>query len=174
MPRVRAYERIGDFLACAAARIDEPRGLQALERVLVEGHAPALPDGRLVGHHAEAGEGIEDIFRRAGNGARAVDVLDAHEPRAAMRAGVEPACQRADQRAEVQRACRRRRETAAIGCFGNGRHARVWRAAAAPPMRNGFMRVTMTRCERRDYAACAAPTCRCASGWQDAQVLPGT
>ena len=55
---------------------------------------------------------------RAGLNARRVQVLDAHEPAAAGRPGIEPARERRDQGAEVQRAGGRGREPADVhGCL---------------------------------------------------------
>lgn len=72
-------------------------GRQHSERGRIFGIAPALPDGRLVGVQVEGGERGEDLLRGAGHRARAVDVLDAHQPVARVGTCVEPARERADQ-----------------------------------------------------------------------------
>jgi hypothetical protein len=53
---------------------------------------------------AALGQLLQDVLVGAGLAARWVDVFDAHQPGAAMGAGIQPAGQGGDQRARVQRA----------------------------------------------------------------------
>ena len=58
--------------------------IQARERGRIRGLAPALEQHRLVGFHAEDGEGREDVLRRAGNLARRIEVFHADDPDAVL------------------------------------------------------------------------------------------
>ena len=48
-------------------------------------------------------EGLKDAIGSTGPGAGFVDVLDAHQPFAAVRAGLQITCRGGDDRAEVER-----------------------------------------------------------------------
>jgi hypothetical protein len=80
-----------DLGARASAAIGVAAGNQAVQRGLVEVATAGLPDGRLVRHEAQRRELAEDDLVHARRAARAVDVLDAHQPLAAVGAGVQPA-----------------------------------------------------------------------------------
>ena len=94
---VDMQQRVGNLFARAAAWIDQAGGLQLLQGFLIARNTVALPDGWLVCVHAEMLEGRQNLLGRAWDGARPVDVFNAYQPRAAMRARVQPACKRAHQ-----------------------------------------------------------------------------
>jgi hypothetical protein len=65
--------------------------------------ARALVHDRTLPIHPARFERLQDVVRSAAHDSRRVEVLDAHEPRAAVRARFEIAPDRGDERAEVQR-----------------------------------------------------------------------
>src|SRR5690348_15107585 len=100
--------------AAAPARKNVSCCVQSRECGCIRRLAAALEHHRLVGFHAEGGEGIEDVSRRAGNLAWRIEVFHADDPGAVLRARANPASDRGDQRAEMKRSGWRWRETAAI------------------------------------------------------------
>lgn len=92
MPFTHVHERIGDFLARAAARIEIAGGVELAQRLRVEAFATALPDRRFIGVQAKCVECAQDVIVGVPDAARVVDVLDPHQPVAAMGARVQPAC----------------------------------------------------------------------------------
>ena len=85
------------------------------ERILIDGGTSALVDHRLVRRHAERLERRKDLGIGAGDFARRIEILDAHDPPSAGRARKEPTPDRRDERAEMQPAGRRGREAAVVG-----------------------------------------------------------
>ncbi|EKZ96875.1 hypothetical protein D769_23174 [Cupriavidus sp. HMR-1] len=102
MPFAHVHERISDFLACAAARVEIAGGVELAQRLRVQALATALPDGRFVRVQAQRVERAQDVIVGAPDAARVVDVLDPHEPVAAMGARVQPARQRGNQGAQME------------------------------------------------------------------------
>ena len=112
-----------------------------------------LPQRRRVGLEAERGQLVHDQPFDAGHRARAVDILEAQQPAAAVRARVEPAGQRGHQRAGVQRAAGRGCEAADIAA------ARRQRAASAinPPPAAARCGVRAGPCAWPCSANCSQP-----------------
>ena len=99
-------------VACASRRRGRQAVRAAARRARAGRAAPRvrLPTRVSSGTQPTGCELREDELVGAGHAARRVDVLDAHQPAAAVRAGVEPAGQRGHQRAGVQRPGGRGRE----------------------------------------------------------------
>ena len=96
----------GDLGAGAGTEVGEVSRREARQRLLVEFRAGALADDRPVPLESEGVERPKDRIGGAGYLARPVDVLDANEPCAALRARIEVAADRRQERARVQRAGR--------------------------------------------------------------------
>ncbi len=109
-------QQAGDVGAGAGAAIGLTLGDEVLQRLGIARAALALPHRRRIGQQAAGGQLLQDELVGAGHAARAVDVFDAHQPGAAMRAGVQPGGQGRHQRAGVQRAGVRGREAAHVRC----------------------------------------------------------
>ena len=56
--------------------------------MVVGGAAPALPNERPIAVHAECIQGRHDPLGHAGSGALRIEILDAHQPLAAVKASV--------------------------------------------------------------------------------------
>lgn len=76
---------------------------ELVEGSLVQRATPALPHGRLIGCEPAGGQLSKDELVCAGHATGCVNVFDAHEPGAAMGAGIQPTGERGHQRAGVQR-----------------------------------------------------------------------
>jgi hypothetical protein len=87
----------GDVGPGAGAGVGLARCGQVVQRLLVQRATLALQHRRLVGQQATGGQLLQDQFGGAGHTARRVHVFDAHQPAAAVCAGVQPAGERRDQ-----------------------------------------------------------------------------
>ena len=113
----------------AAAGIGPAVVLEPGQRPLVERDPIRLSYRRRIGQQAAARQLAEDGLGRAGDVARPVQVLDAHQPAPALGPRIEPRGQRRDQRAGMEQAGGRGREAADVG-----RH-RI-RSPTRPPWRS--------------------------------------
>jgi hypothetical protein len=130
-----------DLAPAAAAGVGQAGGQQLVQRRLVGRAAGGLPQRRRVGHQAQRGQLAQDHLAPAGQAARGVDVLNAHQPAAALGAGVQPAGQRGHRAAGMQRAGGRRGKAAGAGAcrhrpghtrsigWPRCRSSRAWRVA---------------------------------------------
>jgi hypothetical protein len=110
----RARRRVANFLARAGAAIGQSGRLELFKRRAIGCETPALPEHFAIPLEAEALQRSQDVFRRARDIARRIDILHTHQPLAADAAGVEIAADRRDQRPEMQGSGGRRGKTAAI------------------------------------------------------------
>jgi hypothetical protein len=109
-----------------------------LQRRSVERAAFRLANDRRIRAQPAAVELRQDPLGGAGDVARRVEVLDPHQPDAAMRARVEPRRERGDERAGVQQAGRRWREATDVAS------ARRVHRFHHPPARGGRQRAAPT------------------------------
>ena len=145
-PAVAARQpRVGDLAAGAAAGEKRAAVPQPVERRAVSIAAPALADDRPVRLEPEGCQRPQDLVRGAGNLARRVEVIHAHQPLAAARARVGPTADRRDQRAEVERAGGRGREAAAIGGLRRSDHERGRTLTKVDPRGDSMQARTVTR-----------------------------
>src|SRR5262249_17124339 len=87
---------------------------EAVQGRLVKGYPAALINDLAVPLETESLERAEDAVRAAGHDARRVEILHAHQPAAALVAGVEVAPHRGEKRTEVQIPRRGRGEAADV------------------------------------------------------------
>ena len=92
-----------DVSTRAAARVGPAAGQQAVQSLLIQRAAAALPLGRRIGLQARGCQLAQDLVIGSGHTAWAIHVFDAHQPAPVVGAGVEPARQRCHQRTGVQR-----------------------------------------------------------------------
>jgi len=97
-----ADRRIGDFPAAAGAGVHQVAFFQDLERGAIDVIARTLVQHRFVPVHAEGFQRPQDRVGCAGHGTLPVDVVDAQQPGAPVRAGVEMAADSGHQRSEMQ------------------------------------------------------------------------
>ena len=95
--RVDGGDGVGNLAARAAAWIEPVDGLQLCQRRFKTMQMRALPLRGFVRRQAKCFECGKDVAIGAGHIALEVDVFNAHQPRAAVHAGIKPACQRSDQ-----------------------------------------------------------------------------
>src|SRR5581483_4891329 len=81
---------------CVSARLEPLQGGE------IEVCAPALVDNLAVPFETESFQGAQDTVRAARHDARGIEILDPHEPAAAMMAGIEVAPDSRQQRAKVK------------------------------------------------------------------------
>ena len=118
----RSSQRLRDLAPGAAAAVGQAGRVQTLQRLRIQRAPIGLAQRRRVRMQAAVGELTQDRVLGAGDAARAVDILDAHQLAPAMCARVQPRGQRRDHRAGMQPAGRRRRKAADIGQTGARAH----------------------------------------------------
>ena len=106
--------RRGNFAARAGTRVDVAIELQTDERRVVDIEPPALNQDFSVPLEAESIQRAQDGIGGTRHRARPINVLDAHQPFAAMCPRIEITADGGDKRTEMQRPGRRRRKAAAI------------------------------------------------------------
>jgi hypothetical protein len=87
---------------------------EAVQGRLVERHSAALINDLAVPFETKSLERAEDAVCAAGHDARGVEILDAHQPAAALVAGIEVASHRGEKRTQVQIPGRGRGEAADV------------------------------------------------------------
>ena len=109
-----AQTGIGNFASAASAWVNRSGSTQLFDRFAIRIGSCALVRHGLIPVQTEAFERTQDIIRGTRHLARWINVFDAHQPLAVIRACLQEAADGGDKRTEMQRSGRRRRKTPAI------------------------------------------------------------